>query len=69
MFSKIIYRVSSLHLVIGTLIGALILFLTKMKAKTVILFSAIIMAIAIPTNPAFLIHCKQPNIVGVTYGR
>ena len=53
----------------GTLLGALILFLTKMRPKTVILFSAIIIAVATLANPAFLLHCSQPDLVGITYGR
>ena len=56
-------------LAVGVFLGALILFLTKMKAKSTILLVAVLIGIVIPANAAFLFHCSQPDIVGVTYGR
>uniref|UniRef100_A0A1X7UB28 Solute carrier organic anion transporter family member n=1 Tax=Amphimedon queenslandica TaxID=400682 RepID=A0A1X7UB28_AMPQE len=54
---------------IATLVGAFILYLTKMKGKTVILFCSILIGLSVLFSPGFLLHCSQPDIVGITYGR
>ena len=46
--------------------GALIVYLTKIRGRKLAAFIAIIIAVAIPITPAFLLNCPTLEIAGIT---
>ena len=61
-----IFCLSQNCLAIGTGIGSIVLYLTKLRGRKLALFITVIFILTIPLTPTFLLNCSTLKVAGVT---